>query len=424
MPKLSRKDTKIFSALATNVIQFGSTRQGSAVPSTDPDVLQLLAAYEEGWNSGVIGGTEVPPKGEFNALQFIVSRALAYLEQETLVEYTLTTEYHTDSIARTPTGTTLYKSAIDDYNIGDRALDTNGDIYVSLTNGNIGNLLTDPVNWELTWVFLGDLADLAKVAQATESVAGLSLLSKQITIANNSVDSDHDIDFTAGNFQFDDGTGQATIAALTKQIDVTWAAGNNAGGLDTGAVAIDETYHMFAIYNPSTLASDFLFSLSPTSPTLPSGFTKKRRIGSLVTDGAANIRNGIWVFNRDNSCTFVLDDPLIIQNGSPPTTTVQTINCEAPSGIKTLPLVSVYFNSTAADGIEKFLLFSRVGAVDITPTITKFDFRISQGNAEVEGTSANINFIQTDTTQQIRYRTNSTACNLVFFLRGWIDNNL
>ena len=100
MPKLSRKDTKIFSALATNVIQFGSTRQGSAVPSTDPDVLQLLAAYEEGWNSGVIGGTEVPPKGEFNALQFIVSRALAYLEQETLVEYTLTTEYHTDSIAR------------------------------------------------------------------------------------------------------------------------------------------------------------------------------------------------------------------------------------------------------------------------------------------------------------------------------------
>ena len=81
MPKLSRKDTKIFSAVAANVIQFGSTRQGSAVPSTDPDVLQLLAAYEEGWNSGVIGGTEVPPKGEFNALQFICFPSHCYSQK-------------------------------------------------------------------------------------------------------------------------------------------------------------------------------------------------------------------------------------------------------------------------------------------------------------------------------------------------------
>ncbi|GAG80868.1 unnamed protein product, partial [marine sediment metagenome] len=49
-------------------------------------------------------------------------------------------------------------------------------------------------------------------------LAGVALLPKQITISNGT-DTDHDIDFTAGNFQFDDGSGQAVATALTKQID-------------------------------------------------------------------------------------------------------------------------------------------------------------------------------------------------------------
>ena len=65
---------------------------------------------------------------------------------------------------------------------------------------------------------------------ASTSLKGISYLNKPVTIANNASDSDHDIDFTAGNFNFDDGSGQTVATALTKQIDSSWVAGDNAGG--------------------------------------------------------------------------------------------------------------------------------------------------------------------------------------------------
>lgn len=133
------------------------------------------------------------------------------------------------------------------------------------------------------------------VTTSTTSTAGQSLLPNSITISNGT-DADHDIDFTAGNFNFDDGSGQAVATALTKQIDAAWVEGDNAGGLDTGSVAVDSTYHIFAIYNPTTSTADLLFSSSLSSPTLPSGYTKKKRIASLLTDGSANIRNGNYTF--------------------------------------------------------------------------------------------------------------------------------
>ena len=132
-------------------------------------------------------------------------------------------------------------------------------------------------------------------SNGTNPVWTNKILPNPITISNGT-DSDHDIDFTTGNFNFDDGTGQAVATALTKQIDSSWVAGDNAGGLDTGSVAADTTYYMFAIWNPTTSTADFLFSASLSSPTLPSGYTKKKRIASLVTDGSSNIRNGNYTF--------------------------------------------------------------------------------------------------------------------------------
>jgi hypothetical protein len=138
---------------------------------------------------------------------------------------------------------------------------------------------------------------------ATTSATGTVLLPNLITISNGT-DADHDIDFTAGNFNFDDGSGQAIATALTKQIDAAWVAGDNAGGLDTGSVAPDTTYYCFVIWNPTTSTADFLFSSSHVSPTLPSGYTKKKRIAAFRVDGSANIRQGKYLFNPDGSYNF------------------------------------------------------------------------------------------------------------------------
>jgi hypothetical protein len=58
------------------------------------------------------------------------------------------------------------------------------------------------------------------------------------------------------------------------------AACGNARAADTGSIA-DNYWFVFVIRNPTTGACDVLFSLSLTSPTMPSGFTQKRRIGTI-----------------------------------------------------------------------------------------------------------------------------------------------
>lgn len=144
---------------------------------------------------------------------------------------------------------------------------------------------------------------------ATTSLAGLSYLSSPVKLANNTSDKNNDIDFSAGVFQFDDGSGQSVLSAMTKRLDATWAAGTNQGGLDTGSKANSTWYYCYAIYNPTTLVSDFLFSASATSPTLPSGYTKSKLLPyALRTDSSGNILAGKWY--KDG--TFVFASALLV----------------------------------------------------------------------------------------------------------------
>lgn len=59
-----------------------------------------------------------------------------------------------------------------------------------------------------------------------------------------------------------------------------------ANGLDTGALASSTWYSLWVIWNGTTTAG--LMSLSATSPTMPSGYTYKARVGWVRTDGTAN----------------------------------------------------------------------------------------------------------------------------------------
>jgi len=164
---------------------------------------------------------------------------------------------------------------------------------------------------------------------ATTSATGTVLLPDLITISNGT-DTDHDIDFTAGNFTFDDGTGQAVATTLTKKLDAAWVAGNDQGGLDTGSIAVDTTYYLFAIYNPTSTISDYLFSTSSSSPTMPSGYTKKKRIASLLTDGSSNIRNGSYTFSPDGSYDFFYTQSINDVSLSNPSTGVNSYDITVP----------------------------------------------------------------------------------------------
>jgi len=77
-------------------------------------------------------------------------------------------------------------------------------------------------------------------------------------------------------------------SALTKQIDAAWSVGTNQGGLDTGAVGNND-YYIWLIMRPDTGVVDALFSLSSTSPTMPTSYTFKRLIGWIKRETAANV---------------------------------------------------------------------------------------------------------------------------------------
>lgn len=72
--------------------------------------------------------------------------------------------------------------------------------------------------------------------------------------------------------------GAVTVSSVNVTIN---SAVNGANGLDTGALAANTWYYVWLIFNPQTLITAGLISLSSTNPTMPAGFTFKSRYGAI-----------------------------------------------------------------------------------------------------------------------------------------------
>lgn len=110
-----------------------------------------------------------------------------------------------------------------------------------------------------------------------------------LTLSNNASDATNDIDIAAGEAA-SDGTVPYLMAlgsTLTKRLDAGWSVGNNQGGLDTGAVG-NNKYYVWLIQRSDTGVVDALFSLSSTSPTMPTNYDRKALIGSFARVGGIN----------------------------------------------------------------------------------------------------------------------------------------
>lgn len=73
--------------------------------------------------------------------------------------------------------------------------------------------------------------------------------------------------------------------AYSCTVDITTSG---AGGLDTGSVAASTWYFHWVIFSPTTNTASCLDSISSTTPTMPSGYTFKARVGANQTDASAN----------------------------------------------------------------------------------------------------------------------------------------
>lgn len=204
------------------------------------------------------------------------------------------------------------------------------------------------------------------------------------------------------------GGGIELVASLVKRIDSSWVAGNNQGGMDTGTVA-DGVYHLWVIANPDSGAEDVLFSLSPSSPTMPTGYTKKRRIGSIIRSGGANLD-----FSQ-NGNEFLLISAVLDVDVSNQGTSAVTRTLTVPTGIQVDALVRMVASNASSYNV----LLSSLDVADAAPSGSASPLATTGGTAGVSSrTEARV---RTNTSGQIRSRSDTASTTLRIATYGWID---
>jgi hypothetical protein len=111
-----------------------------------------------------------------------------------------------------------------------------------------------------------------------------------LTTGNNGAAPNTAIDIAVGQCRDSTNTSDIVLTAgLSKSLAAVWAAGTGQGGRDLPtALATNQVWHVFVIFDEDTGAVDALFSQSVGAPTLPGNFTKFRRIASLCPLGSDN----------------------------------------------------------------------------------------------------------------------------------------
>jgi hypothetical protein len=202
--------------------------------------------------------------------------------------------------------------------------------------------------------------------------------------------------------------------AMTKSLTAVsgqtgWTPGSGNWGLDTGTVAATAWYHVFLIQRPDTGAVDILLSTSATAPTMPSPYSKKRRIGSIV-----NVSSAILGFTQVGD-QFLWNAARTDLSNAGANTTWQSVTLATPPGVKTLAIVVGQFNASGSN------LWIAIAPPDITA---------STGGATLLSLYANVAGwvtqtlqVRTNTLSQINYQSNVTIANGFYIItQGYIDN--
>lgn len=271
---------------------------------------------------------------------------------------------------------------------------------------NAGDVATNTAN------IATNTADIATNTDAIAANSAAVLLSKSISglgIANGT-DVDHDIDISTGSCA-DSANGAilSLTSAMTKKLDSGWASGDASGGLFSGSIAADTTYHVFLIEKTSDGSIDAGFDTSVIAANIPSGYIRYRRIGSIVTDSSSNI---LGFYQAGDY--FGLNDRILELNTSSPTTSGVLLSMSSPLGLEVIADLSVQLTHTATAD----LLITSPSETDSAASATNNTLRVLSS-----GTNNNTKIQKmTNASSQIRYRSDvSSVSNVSVWLEGWTD---
>lgn len=198
-----------------------------------------------------------------------------------------------------------------------------------------------------------------------------------------------------------------SLSAFSKTTS-SWASGSGNGGLDTGSIAIN-TWYKFYVIN-GTDGTDVIFTTAAlaTGPSMPSGYTYFRYIGSGKTNGSSQ-----WTSFTQNGNDFRWITPPLDANATPLTTAYSNITLTVPTGI----IVQAYGNiaGIAGDTYQIRPVFASDGA----PNSTTSPLATISGNG-VALTASGKWFAWTNASSQIQAASNSSN-NVYITTEGWVD---
>lgn len=206
-------------------------------------------------------------------------------------------------------------------------------------------------------------------------------------------------------------SGMVLASAYTKGTGA-WAVGTGNGSLDTGSIANNTWYHVWLIQRADTGVVDLLLSLSASTPIMPTNYTRKRRLGSMLTDSSAQ-----WKAFSQSGDEFLWKVPVSSGSVTPATNTPTLYVVGSPTGVQTRARLRLIFGAGGSPGDN--LLIQSPDETSANPSNPTGNITVRVNVSDTYNTGAVD--IRTDTSGQVRAISGNGACNLVIVCYGWFD---
>lgn len=194
-----------------------------------------------------------------------------------------------------------------------------------------------------------------------------------------------------------------------------------AGGLDTGSITASTVYAILLISDPvNGNPTNAIFTLSPTSPAIPFGYTAYRVIGFCTTDSSSHIQKGQWTSGGTGYRKFKYDTfpATSVTSGNSTSYTPIDLSAFVPSNIPELPVDIYYlFSPAAANHTFDLQGFNRQSGGFGTHITGQVASVFVTGNTEI---IAEIN--TSNSHPSINYRVSNNTDAVGFYVAGYTLN--
>jgi hypothetical protein len=226
-------------------------------------------------------------------------------------------------------------------------------------------------------------------------------------------------DVAAGFANNSTNVAMITGAAIANKTQVAWAAGTGNGGkLSAAAMASNTWYYWYALRKDVDATVDYGFDVSPTSPTMPAGYTYFRYIGGRKTQAASTN----WdTFIQHGDEVYWSTPPALDVNTTNPGTAAVTATINVPA-VKVRAFLNVGFSNNTP--ITAVVYFSDLAVADVAASTTATPLGSAAVTASGIGSviSSQVS-VWTNTSSQIRYRAGASDANFTIRIVaiGWLD---